>query len=98
MNYFAKKDVKLRGLIHGSFTDTDFVRDLERWAKNFEDNLFDIADKIFCGSEFIKQDIIKKRMILPDKLEVTGFLDLKRLDKYRNQKKENIVLFSDYEC
>ena len=27
MNYFAKKDVKLRGLIHaGSFTDTDFVR------------------------------------------------------------------------
>ena len=96
MNYFAKKDVKLRGLIHaGSFTDTDFVRDLERWAKNFEDNLFDIADKIFCGSEFIKQDIIKKRMILPDKLEVTGFpLDIKRLDKYRNQKKENIVLFS----
>ena len=96
MNYFTKKDVKLRGLIHaGSFTDTDFVRDLERWAKNFEDNLFDIADKIFCGSEFIKQDIIKKRMILPDKLEVTGFpLDLKRLDKYRNQKKENIVLFS----
>ena len=33
-------------------------------------------------------------MILPDKLEVTGFpLDLKRLDKYRNQKKENIVKF-----
>jgi len=96
MNYFAKKDVKLRGLIHaGSFTDTDFVRDLERWAKNFEDNLFDIADKIFCGSEFIKQDIIKKRMIIPDKLEVTGFpLDIERLKKYRNMKKENIVLFS----
>ena len=59
MNYFAKKDVKLRGFIHaGSFTDTDFVRDMERWAKNFEDNLFDIADKIYCGSNFIKQDIV----------------------------------------
>ena len=59
MNYFTKKDVKLRGLIHaGSFTDTDFVRDMERWAKNFEDTLFDISDKIFCGSNFIKNDII----------------------------------------
>ena len=48
MNYFAKKDVKLRGFIHaGSFTDTDFVRDMERWAKNFEDNIFDICAVIY---------------------------------------------------
>ena len=97
MNYFTKKDVKLRGLIHaGSFTDTDFVRDMERWAKNFEDTLFDISDKIFCGSNFIKNDIIKKRVIEPNKLQVTGFpLDLDNLDKYRKKyKKENIVLFS----
>tara|TARA_R100000008_G_C3562095_1_gene156833 strand:- start:261 stop:1247 length:987 start_codon:yes stop_codon:yes gene_type:complete len=97
MNYFTNKDVKLRGLIHaGSFTDTDFVRDMERWAKNFEDILFDVSDRIFCGSNFIKNDIIKKRLIQPDKLEVTGFpLDLVTLDKYRKKhKKENIVLFS----
>jgi hypothetical protein len=97
MNYFANKDVKLRGLIHaGSFTDTDFVRDMERWAKNFEDILFDVSDKIFCGSEFIKNDIVKKRIIEPNKLQVTGFpLDLDNLDKYRKKhKKENIVLFS----
>ena len=73
MNYFAKKDVKLRGFIHaGSFTDTDFVRDLERWAKNFEDNLFDICDRIYCGSDFIKNDIVKKRIVSPDKFVVTG--------------------------
>ena len=97
MNYFAKKDVKLRGLIHaGSFTDTDFVRDMERWAKNFEDILFDVSDRIFCGSQFIKDDIVKKRIIDPNKLEVTGFpLDLVNLDKFRMKyKKENIVLFS----
>ena len=97
MNYFAKKDVKLRGLIHaGSFTDTDFVRDMERWAKNFEDILFDVSDRIFCGSHFIKNDIVKKRVIQPNKLQITGFpLDLDKLDKYRKKyKKENIVLFS----
>lgn len=96
MNYFAKKDVKLRGLIHaGSFTDTDFVRDMERWAKNFEDTLFDIADEIYCGSDFIKNDIIKKRLINPDKLVVTGFpLDTENLDKVEKKPKEDIVIFS----
>lgn len=96
MNYFAKKDVKLRGLIHaGSFTDTDFVRDMERWAKNFEDTLFDIADRIYCGSNFIKQDIIKKRLINPDKLIPTGFpLDTLELDKIKKTEKEDIVIFS----
>ena len=96
MNYFAKKDVRLRGLIHaGSFTDTDFVRDMERWAKNFEDTLFDIADEIYCGSEFIKNDIVKKRIINPNKLVPTGFpLDTENLDKIKPVKKENIVIFS----
>ena len=96
MNYFAKKDVKLRGLIHaGSWTDTDFVRDMERWAKNFEDTLFDIADEIYCGSDFIKNDIVKKRIIHPDKLIPTGFpLDTENLDKVKKVEKENIVIFS----
>jgi len=96
MNYFAKKDVKLRGLIHaGSFTDTDFIRDMERWAKNFEDTIFDIADEIYCGSNFIKTDIVKKRLINPDKLVVTGFpLDTKNLSGIQKGLKRNIVVFS----
>jgi hypothetical protein len=98
MNYFAKKDVKLRGFIHaGSFTDTDFVRDMERWAKNFEDNLFDICDRIYCGSEFIKNDIVKKRIVSPDKFVVTGLpLDEKDLGKYWDSdiEKDNLVIFS----
>jgi len=101
MNYFAKKDVKIRGLLHaGSFTDTDFVRDLERWAKNFEDIIFDITDKIYVGSEFIKQDIIKKRLINPHKLIVTGFpLDITELNKYtNNNNKQNIVIFNGRNC
>ena len=96
MNYFAKKDVKLRGLVHaGSWTDTDFVRNMERWAKNFEDILFDVANEIYCGSEFIKNDIVKKRIIHPDKLVPTGFpIDTENLDKVKKVEKENIVVFS----
>jgi len=96
MNYFAKKDVKLRGFIHaGSFTDTDFVRDMERWAKNFEDNIFDICDKVYCASQFIKDDIVKKRMVDPNKLVVTGLLlDESNMMKLYDNDKEDIVLFS----
>ena len=62
LNYFYKKQVKIKGVIHaGSFTDTDFVRDMERWAKNFEDIIFDISDKIYVASNFIAEDIYKKR-------------------------------------
>jgi len=97
MNYFCSKDVKVRGLLHaGSFTDTDFVRDMERWAKNFEDAIFDIVDEIFVGSEFMAKDLTKKRLVNKDKLYVTGFpLDYQNLGIYKNNNpKKNIVIFN----
>lgn len=100
MNYFTKTDAKITGIIHaGSFTDTDFVRDMERWAKNFEDIIFDIADTVFCASEFIKADIVKKRMIDPNKLIVTGLpVDHVGLTPYVGVDKENIVIFNGRLC
>ena len=100
MNYFTKTDAKITGIIHaGSFTDTDFVRDMERWAKNFEDIIFDIAETVYCASEFIKNDIIKKRMIDPNKLVVTGLpVDHTGLKPYLGTKKENIVVFNGRLC
>jgi len=100
MNYFTGINAKITGIIHaGSFTDTDFVRDMERWAKNFEDIIFDIADTVFCASEFIKADIIKKRMIDPNKLVVTGLpVDHLGLDPYVGTEKENIVIFNGRLC
>ena len=100
MKYFTKKDVKITGIIHaGSFTDTDFVRDMERWAKNFEDIIFDISDTIYCASNFIKEDIIRKRMVDPNKLVVTGLpVDYSGLDYHKGQTKENIVIFNGRLC
>ena len=100
MNYFHKVDTKITGVIHaGSFTDTDFVRDLERWAKNFEDIIFDISDKVYCASNFIKNDIIKKRFVQPEKLVVTGLpIDFSGLDKHKGKEKENIVVFNGRLC
>ena len=72
---------------------------MERWAKNFEDIIFDISDTIFCASEFIKQDIIKKRIVSPDKLVVTGLpVDYTGLDSHKGQQKENIVIFNGRLC
>ena len=94
MKYFTKKDVKITGII-----DTDFVRDMERWAKNFEDIIFDISDTIYCASNFIKDDIIKKRMVDPNKLVVTGLpVDYSGLDQHLGQDKENIVIFNGRLC
>lgn len=101
MNYFTKKNPKITGVVHaGSFTDTDFVRDMERWAKNFEDVIFDISDELYVASNFIKNDIIKKRMVNHAKLKVTGLpLDFVGLDKFKNtEKKHNIVVFNGRLC
>jgi hypothetical protein len=99
LNYFYKVNPKITGIIHaGSFTDTDFVRDMERWAKNFEDIIFDIATEIYCGSEFIKNDIIKKRIVDPKKLKVTSLPLDSTLSQYRNNRKENIIIFNGRLC
>lgn len=99
LNYFYKVNPKITGIIHaGSFTDTDFVRDMERWAKNFEDVVFDICTEIYCASEFIKNDIIKKRLVDPKKLKVTSLPLDSTLSQYHNDNKENIVIFNGRLC
>jgi len=100
LNYFCNKEVKLTGFLHaGSFTDTDFVRDMERWAKNFEDMIFDISDKIYVASEFIKKDVCKKRMIDQEKVIVTGLpLDNSNFNKHIKKTKQDIVIFNGRNC
>lgn len=97
LNYFSGYKLKVRGLLHaGSFTDTDFVRQMERVYKGFEESLFDICEKIYVGSEFIKNDVLQKRFVDKDKIVVTKLpLDLVSLDKYKNNSaKEPIIVFN----
>lgn len=97
LNYFSHYKLKVRGILHaGSFTDTDFVRQMERTYKGFEDSLFDFCERIFVGSKFIKQDVLKKRFVSADKLVVTGLpLDLKGINEFRtNDPKENVIVFN----
>lgn len=100
MNYFHKVKAKITGVIHaGSFTDTDFVRDMERWAKNLEDIIFDISDKVFCASNFIRDDIIKKRIVDPNKLIVTGLpVDYSTLQDLPTNVKQDRVIFNGRLC
>jgi len=97
MCHFQNIKVNIRGILHaGSFTDTDEVREMERWAKNFEDIIFDITDTIYVGSDFIKQDVIKKRIVDPNKIVVTGLpLDYDGLNKFvPAENREDIVVFN----
>ena len=95
LNYFSNYNIKIKGVLHaGSFTDTDFVRDMERVYKGFEDILFDITDKIYVASDFIKNDVIKKRVVNPNKIIVTGLpIDEQGLDLPKVNK-EDIVIFN----
>jgi glycosyltransferase involved in cell wall biosynthesis len=97
MSHFTGIKVKIRGLLHaGSFTDTDEVRQFERWAKNFEDIVFDIADQIYVASEFIRNDVCRKRFIDQNKISRTPFpLDVYNLDMYLdNRDTQPIVIFN----
>lgn len=96
LNFFSGYNLKVQGIIHaGSFTDTDFVRQMERVYKGVEESLFDICDKIFVGSQFIKDDILQKRYINSDKIIVTGLpLDLQELEKYKGRAKRNRIVFN----
>lgn len=100
INFFEEYNIKLQGVLHaGSFTDTDFVRQMERQYKGFEESIFDIADKIFVASEFIKNDVIKKRYVNPKKIISSGLPLDESLDKYKpDTKKENIIIFNGRNC
>lgn len=96
INYFTESNIKVQGVLHaGSFTDTDFVRQMERVYKGFEESIFDICDKIFVASNFIKNDVIQKRYVQPQKIEVTGIpLDWEKIASYNCSHKENIIVFN----
>lgn len=100
MNYFTGVKAQITGVIHaGSFTDTDFVRDMERWAKNFEDVVFDISSEIYCASNFIRDDIRKKRIVDERKLIVTGLpVDYTGLDRFSSEPKLDQVVFNGRLC
>ena len=95
LNYFSGYNIKIKGVLHaGSFTDTDFVRNMERMYKGFEEILFDITDTIYVASDFIKNDVIKKRIVDPNKIVVSGLpIDEKGLDLPKVEK-EDIVIFN----
>lgn len=97
LNFFSGYNLKVQGILHaGSFTDTDFVRQMERVYKGFEESIFDICEKVYVGSNFIKQDVLKKRYVDADKIVVTGLpLDFKGIDRYKtNLPKEDIIVFN----
>ena len=97
LNFFSGYNLKVQGILHaGSFTDTDFVRQMERVYKGFEESIFDICEKVYVGSNFIKQDVFKKRYVDADKIVVTGLpLDFKGIDRYKtNLPKEDIIVFN----
>lgn len=97
LNFFCNKKVRLTGILHaGSFTDTDFTRKFEVWAKGFEEAIFSQAERIFVGSNFIANDVCEKRYVDRSKLRVTGFpLDeeLNRIEVSGAVKKD-IVIFN----
>lgn len=97
LNFFSGYNLKVQGILHaGSFTDTDFVRQMERVYKGFEESIFDICEKVYVGSNFIKQDVLKKRYVDADKIVVTGLpLDFKGIDRYKTDlPKEDIIVFN----
>ena len=99
IKHFLCKRYRIRGIFHaGSWTDTDEVANFERWAHQFENMVLDITEKVFVGSYFMRMELIKKRIVNPDKVEFLRFnLDYDGMDDVEilppNQR-ENIIVFN----
>lgn len=99
LNFFHGVHARITGIIHaGSFTDSDYVNKMQRWASKFEEMVFDISDTIYCGSEFLKRDIMSKRVVDESKLVVTPLPLDSSLPLYVSDNKENIVVFNGRLC
>lgn len=94
LEHFTKKRVRLHGILHaGSFTDTDEVRQLERWAAPFETMLLDIFDRVIVGSQFMAEEVLQKRIVERRKLHVSPFPLDPQVGTFEGPK-ENIVVFN----
>ena len=98
MANFKNIDIEIYGIFHaGSWTDTDYVNSMKEWARPVERGWINFCKGIFLGSEFIKQDMIRKFQLNPkeiEKLHVTGLVyDSKEIEKYKSKKKEDIIVF-----
>lgn len=100
-------DVKLYGFCHAaSYTKEDFFQKTQEFAQYSEQTWFNVFDKVFVGSDYHKQQILKNRMIYrdDDNIIVTGNpYDIKEVRHQHNidhNQKENIVVCTnrpDYE-
>lgn len=99
LNFFASKDVRLRGIMHaGSWTDTDFVRRMERWACKFEEAVLDIADHVFVASEFSRKELLIHRAVDPSKASVVPFVLDDAVLAHRKQDRTRTVVFNGRLC
>lgn len=99
LNYHYNVEPKITGIVHaGSFTDYDEARNMEWWAGKMEEMIFGIADTIYVGSNFLKGDLLQKRMIDYKKIVVTHLpIDRQVVEMaadLTNNRKENIVVFT----
>jgi len=97
-------DTKLFGFAHAaSYTKEDFFAKTESFAKYYENGWFNTFDKIFVGSEYHKNQILKLRTIInSNNIIVTGnpYNIKEETDKIGQRKKKNQIVCTnrpDYE-
>jgi hypothetical protein len=100
LDFFTKKKVRLIGWLYaGTFTDTDFVRQFERWGSMQENVWFDIFDKIIVLSEFQKRDVLQKRLIDEKKILVSRLpIDTKSIQIGEASERDDVVVFNGRIC
>lgn len=95
-----KIPVELYGFLHAaSYTNGDFMQPCEPYAKHFEEGWLTVFDKIFVGSVYHKQQILKSRSVLDgsNKIVVTGNpYDISEVtDRIKVPKKKDQIILSN---
>lgn len=85
---------KMYGYLHaGSYDKTDIlgIKKVNEWADGFEDSIFKCCEEVWVASNYHKSLVESKRV--GNFVQVPFPYDFSTLDKYKYQKKENIIVF-----
>lgn len=88
-------DLKIYGILHaGTYDPWDFLSQcgMAFWAGELEESWLAFVDKVFVGTEYHRQLILRNRSVHPSKITVTG-LPIYPEEFVKSVRKENIVVF-----
>lgn len=96
MRDLACRKIRIEGIAHaGTWISTDFLtqKGCSTWGSPLEKSWFKIMDRVYVGTQWHKEEIVRGRHVNPDKITVVKFPVYSNEELRKTTPKEDIVVF-----